>query len=590
MSCPQPVRPTTTLTAAPTATRCEGPVARLAALALLMSLAACGGGGGDSTPMPAPPPAPTPSPGTSALSGKFYGPTGAIATLQNNGGNDLALTLGASTATLYPYDVNDFSFATPLAAGSPYNATLKSSGSNFSCQVYAGATGTMPVVAGSLRVGCEYTYERVSRSADDRTLGTFYDSTSLVIGGADVPIGATTQGYGEGRFVAFVSSAAIAGASGSHRQVFVRDRFTGDVYLASASSAGVEGNADSGNPVLSADGLMVAFESSASNLVSGDGNASADVFVRAITDATTLQRASVGAGGGEFSAPSGKPALSGDGRYLAFQTLRSNLGSNVAGSDNTTVVVRRDLHAGTNAVVSRSVTGSTVGGLSPMLSEDGSRVVFWSNESNLVAQDTNGLWDIFVLDFNTNAMQRVSLTATGGERNQGNDSASRVVDPAISGDGRYVAYATTASNLVPGDTNGTQDVFVVDTRTGTVTRASVSAAGVQANADAPIGQGERLGLSHDGTWVAFTSTASNLGVATTTSGVGNVFLHNNVTGQTLASSNNTGAGSVGGPALLSRSAAYVAFGSSSGLDPRFAGSGLFAAFTGLAPAFYWLTN
>jgi Tol biopolymer transport system component len=187
-------------------------------------------------------------------------------------------------------------------------------------------------------------------------------------------------------------------------------------------------------------------------------------------------------------------------------------------------------------------------------------------------------------------MQRVSVTASGAERNQGVDSASRIVDPAISGNGRFVAYATTASNVVAGDTNGTQDVFVVDTQTGAVTRASVSSTGTQADADAPIGQGERLGLSYDGTWVTFTSNASNLGAATTTTGIGNIFLHNNQTGQTLVISNNTSSGSVGGPALLSRDAAYTAFGSSSSMDPSFAGGGLFVGFTGKAPAFLWLTN
>jgi Tol biopolymer transport system component len=496
-----------------------------------------------------------------------------------------------STSTTSPYDFNDFSFATKLADTAPYSVTVKSAGSNQTCQIYAAAKGTMPAPTGSLRVGCEYTVERISRSADDKTLGTYFDSTSVFVAGANEALGSTSQGYGEGRFVAFVSSAALTpAASGARRQVYVRDRFTGELFLASASSAGVEGNADSGNPVLSADGLTVAFESSASNLVSGDTNATTDIFVRKFNDPASLKRVSVSDSGTQFTAASNKPSLSGDGRYIAFETTRSNLGSNVAGSDSTGVVVRRDLTAGSTAVVSRSVAGAAMGGRSPMLSESGARVAFWSFESNLVAGDSNGLWDIFVLDFGTGVMQRVSVTASGGERNQGSDSASRIVDPAISGNGRYVAYATTSSNVVAGDTNGTQDVFVVDTQTGSVTRASASSAGAEANADSPIGQGERLGLSYDGTWVAYTSYASNLGAATTTSGVGNVFLHNNLTGQTLALSNNTVSGSVGGPAVMTRNAAYVAYGSSSPLDPRFVGSGLFVSFTGQSLAFYWLTN
>ena len=119
--------------------------------------------------------------------------------------------------------------------------------------------------------------------------------------------------------------------------------------------------------------------------------------------------------------------------------------------------------------------------------------------------------------------------------------------------------------------------------------ASVSTSGAQGDRDSPIGQGERLSLSADGTWVAFSSTANNLGVTTTTTGLGNAFLHNNVTGETRALTNNTTCCSVG-PVSLSREARYVAFGSSASLDPRFSGSGQFAAFTNLGFAFFWITQ
>jgi Tol biopolymer transport system component len=175
----------------------------------------------------------------------------------------------------------------------------------------------------------------------------------------------------------------------------------------------------------------------------------------------------------------------------------------------------------------------------------------------------------------------VSLTSGGGERNQGTESASRVVAPAISGDGRTVAFATTASNMVPGDTNGLQDVFAVDVASGAVQRASLAANGTQGNADMPSTQGERPSLSYDGTWVAFSSSASNLGAA-----AGNVLARNLSTGQLVALSRQTGS-SVGAPAL-SRNAAYVVFGAGSALDPRFAGSGLFVRFTSADLAWWWL--
>ena len=545
------------------------------------ALAACGGGGETAAP---------PAAATSALAGTLRGPVGAQVTLQANGGGDLAATVLRSAGVTDAYDATAFSFATRVADASAYSVTLKTSPAGFACQVYRGASGTMPVAAGALRVGCERDFDHVSRSTDDRTLGTYYDSYAVAIGGSNGAVGSNSLGYGEGRFIVFASSATIAGASGARRQIFWRDRMTNEVRLVSASAAGAEGNGDSANPVIAADGLSVAFESAASNLVAGDDNGVRDVFVWSALSGGAPVRASVGAGGAEYTAPSGNPTLSGDGKVIAFETLNSNLTSNVAGSDSTTVVVRRDLATAATTLISRNLSGGAADSFAPSISEDGKRIAFYSFQSNLVTGDTNGLWDIFVADTTAGTLRRVSLTSTGGERNQGTESASRLVRPVISGDGRWVAYATTASNVVPGDTNGLQDVFVVDTQTGAVTRASTASNGTQADADAPSGQGERLSLSYDGTWVAFTSSATNLGVATTTTGIGNVFLHNRVTGETRAATANTRSGGVSGPVGLSRSGAYLVFGSSERLDARFASSGWFARFTGIERAFYWLVD
>jgi len=217
-----------------------------------------------------------------------------------------------------------------------------------------------------------------------------------------------------------------------------------------------------------------------------------------------------------------------------------------------------------------------------MLSEDGRRLAFHSFAADLVVGDGNGLWDIFVLDATTGGLQRVSLTAGGGERNQGTESASRVVAPALSGDGRWVAFATTASNMVAGDTNGLQDVFVVNIATGAVSRASTTASGVQGDGDSPIGQGERPSLSYDGGLVAFSTAAGNLGTSP-----GNVLARNLGNGALLALSSQSG-GAVGAP-VSSRTGAYVVFGASTGLDARYPGSsGLFSRFTGLQRAWWWI--
>jgi Tol biopolymer transport system component len=514
------------------------------------------------------------------------GPIGAQLVLQNNGGDDLSATVTLIAGNTDRYDETAFSFATRLADGAPYQVTVKTAPSGHTCSVYKGASGTMPVVATALRVGCEITNDLISRSSNDAVKGTYFDSSAPAVGGSAVPIGTTTQAYGEGRFVAFVSSASgMAGATGAHRQVFWRDRLTGQTKLVSATPAGVEGNGDSWAPAISADGLVVVFESYASNLVAGDTNGVRDVFGWSAQDATnTVERLSVGAGGVQANAESFAPSVSGDGRVVAFSSGASNLTPGVSGI-NSIHVYRRDVATSTNTLVSVNAAGIAQEAAHPVLSEDGNRLAF-STFWPLLASDTNNLWDIYVYDHSASSLQRVSLTSTGGERNQGTESASRSVAPAISGDGRFVAYATTASNVVAGDTNGVQDVFVADTQTGAVTRASVSSAGVQGNADSPLGQGERVALSYDGSWVAFSTASNTLGAGGGTTGISNVVMHHRVTGETRAVSDQT-TGSVG-PAAMSRSGAYVVFGAATQLDGRFASSGLFSRFTGVARSWWWV--
>jgi Tol biopolymer transport system component len=514
------------------------------------------------------------------LTGEFRAPVATAATLRNNGGDDLALTMPAVPNSNDRYNAMPFAFATALADGAAYAVTVASAPANQTCAVYKGASGTMPVSTGALKAGCEFTHDLVSRSSDDAVQGTYFDSSAPAIGGDDV--------WGEGRFVAFVSSAAgMGGATGSRRQIFWRDRLTGETRLVSTNSHGVEGNADSYAPAISADGLTVAFESYANNLVDDDTNGVRDVFVWSAAGgvlATGVRRVSVGPAGAQADGESLAPTLSGDGSVVGFATSASNLTGGVT-SNSIVNVVRRDLATGVNTLVSQGRVGAWVGkgvgGSMPALSEDGNRLAFQSSSALLDPDDDNGLWDIFVYQHDNGSLRRVSLTETGGERNQGTESSSLVVAPAISGNGRYVAYTTTATNVVAGDGNGVQDVFVVDLDAGlAVHRASVSTDGVPANGASPAGQGERVAMSYDGTWVAFTTAASNLGVPSF-----NVVLHNNLTGQTLPVSNN--ATSVGPPSL-SRHAAYVAYGSATPQDARFGGSGLFARFTNLARAWWWL--
>ncbi|MFZ4769872.1 MAG: hypothetical protein ACOYLO_06790, partial [Ferruginibacter sp.] len=159
---------------------------------------------------------------------------------------------------------------------------------------------------------------------------------------------------------------------------------------------------------------------------------------------------------------------------------------------------------------------------------------------------------------------------------QGNESANRVVVPAISGNGRYITFTTTASNMVTGDNNNFQDVFVYDINMGTTVIASATSDKKPGNGDSPIGQGEKIAISFDGNWVAFSSNANNLGAPAT-----NIVLHNLLTGKNQAIS--TLAGSSVGHAVLSSQAGYVLFGIGGKLDGRFAASGIFANYTGVGP-------
>ena len=519
-------------------------------------------------------------PSKSFLAGQLHAPVGSNVTLQLNGANDLSLTMPAFQGSADPYNLQPFSFATALPDGVPYQVSIKVAPQGQLCAVYKGSTGTMPVALGGLRVGCEWRDDLVSRSTDSLVRGTYFESRELVMGGAASPVGRTPDGYGEGRFVAFVSSAiGLGGASGANRQIFWRDRLTGETVLVSASVAGVHGNGDSFAPAISSDGLTVAFESYATNLVGNDTNGVRDVFLWSANNRQLgAQRASVGVNGVEGNSESFEPTLSGDGRRVAFSSGASNLTGGVSGNATINVVLR-DLTSGINMLVSADARGLGVGGSRAVLSEDGNRLAFYSYSSQLVSGDVNDLWDVFVYDVATAAKRRVSLTPAGGERNQGNESASRLVSPALSGNGRFVAFATTATNMASADTNGMQDIYVADLQTGSVQHASAGIGGIAASGDSPVGQGDRIAISYDGQWVAYTTLATNLGVQT-----GQVVLRNLQTGETRAMG---AAGGASAYVTLSRDAAYVGFGHDAPVDPRFNGSGLFVECTGAGRAWWW---
>ena len=364
----------------------------------------------------------------------------------------------------------------------------------------------------------------------------------------------------DGRFVAFVSSASniTAGDLNTRDDVFVRDRQAGTTELVSVSSAGVQGNFNSTNPSISADGRYVAFQSNANNLVANDANNKSDIFVRDRQAQTTIiaSHPLVGVVGGDGD--STDPEISADGKFVAFTSDATNLGSDPGPFSD---IFLRGLDVASLSAISVPVAAVPSNGAStqPTISSDGSRIAFTSAASNLIATDANGKTDIFVRNRPSSTTFRASVKEGGGEANGGDSSAPsisgdgnrvafqsaavdltpfdtngkvdvfvRVVDgqqtfrlslgleltpangdslsPAISNDGQYVAFASDANNLVAGDLNGKRDIFVWGLGDGKMFRASVAGDGTESNGDS-----HNAAQSANGRYIAFDSTATNLG-------------------------------------------------------------------------------
>ncbi|MBT9582780.1 PD40 domain-containing protein [bacterium] len=356
----------------------------------------------------------------------------------------------------------------------------------------------------------------------------------------------------DGRFVAYSSaSTLVAGDTNGANDIFVHDRQLGTTTRVSVDSAGAQANSASSVPSISGDGRFVAFESGASNLVVGDSNGQDDVFVHDRQTGTTT-RVSVGAGGQQANDAAFQSSISPNGRFVGFASTATNL---VAGDSNaTTDVFVHDSQTGTTTRVSLSsagVQGNSSSFRPPSFSADGRFVAYRSSASNLVVGDSNGANDVFVHDRQTGTTTRVSVGSGGVQANGFSGGSS------ISADGRFVAFESFATNLVAGDSNGQMDIFVHDRQTDTTTRASLDSAGVQGNGSSI----DPPSLSADGRFVAFGSFASNL-VAGDSNGTGDVFVHDRQTAATTR---------------VSLSAAG-AQGNSSSNAPWISADGLFVAF------------
>lgn len=312
-----------------------------------------------------------------------------------------------------------------------------------------------------------------------------------------------------GRFVAYTSTRSdlVSGDTNGASDVFVFDRSTGTTRRVSVSSTGAQGNGDSLLPSISADGRYVVFDSRATNFVSGVTKPSnMSVYRHDLSTNTTIlvstrpDGSPVSSSPGATTSASGQ-ALSDDGNVVVWVTTDALVSPGATQGSLPPSVYVTNIAAHSTKLLSGGVGGAIAdaGAFNPAISADGSTVVFESAATNLVAGDTNGVSDVFAVASLGGQVRRVSVGAGG----QANGASSR---PSISADGRVIAFESEASNLTSNDHNGKVDVFVSNTATGNVTAASVTGSGQTGSG----GGSDQAHVSHDGTVVAFVSSATNL--------------------------------------------------------------------------------
>ncbi len=313
----------------------------------------------------------------------------------------------------------------------------------------------------------------------------------------------------DGRYVLFESHATdlVSGDNNNSTDVFVRDLQAGVTTLVSVAIDGISpGNGNSLAAAMSPDGRFVLFASDATTLAATDTNGRRDVFVRDLqTSVTTL--VSVNSSGTDSSNQlSEAVAISDDGRYVSFSSLGTNLVSGVTDSNGGADVFRRDLQAGVTQLVSANVAGTATGNIPSQpvaITGDGRYVLFRSAASNLTAlADANGNLDVFVRDCQLQTTTLASVNAAGSAAGAGQSTAV-----AISSDGRYVAFHSSADDLVAGD-GGNTDAFVRDLQLGTTALVSRTSGGTQANWSSLV-----IAMTADARYVVLDSIATNLAAA-----------------------------------------------------------------------------
>jgi Tol biopolymer transport system component len=314
----------------------------------------------------------------------------------------------------------------------------------------------------------------------------------------------------DGRYVVFESDADNLDADSNDAvlDVFVRDTQANTTTLVSraAGVAGAVGGDRSENASISADGRYVAFQSDADNLDPDSNDAKSDVFVRDTqANTTTLVSRAAGVAGTVGDDNSRVPSISGDGRYVAFDSFADNLDAESNDAFNNVFV--RDTQANTTTLVSRAAgpagaVGDSHSGI-PAIAGDGRYVAFESLADNLDSDGNDSVSDIYVRDTQAGTTTLASrATGAAGAAGDGNSNGA-----SISADGRQVAFRSAADNLDSDSSDGVDDVFARDTQANSTTLLSRAA-----GATGTIGDDVSFepSISADGMFVAFTSNADQL--------------------------------------------------------------------------------
>ncbi len=312
---------------------------------------------------------------------------------------------------------------------------------------------------------------------------------------------------------------------------------TGTTETVPTSPGGAASNGLTWSPSITPDGRYVTFESLANNLTTTpDTGSHWDIFVRD-TKTGVIKKVSTGLRGAEANGDSNFADISADGRYVVFASTATNL---VAGDDPDTIAYEifvKDLKTDKiTRLISRNRGASDTGSdTAPSVSADGSQIAFASDHSDLVPGDTNGVYDVFVWNRSTGKITRISVSSAGAEGSHPSDPAyGRSYQPQISADGTSVVFLSGADNLVKGDTNNIDDIFLHTLKDHRTTRVSVGPNGQQTTDANPFGDASASNpsISTDGRWIAYDGFALKGLVKQDTGVTDQVYVYDRQTGTT----------------------------------------------------------